>query len=178
VTIFWLVLSRETLLRGSTSRPRQISKLTGDSDWFRKETKDDSLQPTIDMLLNVSFFLWIGAVCPWNLFGNNSVIPVYRLIALGIMILLFRRLPFVLLVHRQIYQIEEIRHALFVGYFGPIGVSAIFYLYIALDWLEDNVKVGNDENPEVQRLSEALTVVVWFLVICSIVSGTITELRR
>ena len=33
-------------------------------DWFRLETKDDSLQPTIDMLLNVSVFMWYGAVCP------------------------------------------------------------------------------------------------------------------
>lgn len=27
-------------------------------DWFRQETEDDSLQPTIDMLLNVSIFVW------------------------------------------------------------------------------------------------------------------------
>lgn len=121
------------------------------------------------MLLNVSFFLWIGAVCPWNLFGKNSVIPVYRLIFLGIMVLLFRRLPFVMLIHKRIYQIEEMRQALFVGYFGPIGVSAIFYLYIALDWLEENIKLGEEEHPEAQRLGDVLTVVVWFLVVCSIV---------
>lgn len=29
-----------------------------DSDWFRLETLDDSLQPTIDMLLNLSIFMW------------------------------------------------------------------------------------------------------------------------
>lgn len=29
-------------------------------DWFRLETMDDSLQPTIDMLLNVSIFMWFG----------------------------------------------------------------------------------------------------------------------
>lgn len=29
-------------------------------DWFRVETQDDSLQPTIDMLLNVSIFAWFG----------------------------------------------------------------------------------------------------------------------
>ena len=34
-------------------------------DWFRIETLDDSLQPTTDMLLNLSIFMWYGAVCPW-----------------------------------------------------------------------------------------------------------------
>lgn len=59
-------------------------------DWFRLETLDDSLQPTIDMLLNLAVFLWFGAICPWALFAHSSVIPIYRLIVLGILILLFR----------------------------------------------------------------------------------------
>jgi len=59
-------------------------------DWFRLETLDDSLQPTIDMLLNLSVFIWFGAICPWALFAHNSVIPIYRLIFLGILILLLR----------------------------------------------------------------------------------------
>ncbi len=42
-------------------------------DWFRLETLDDSLQPTVDMLLNVSIFMWLGAVCPWSSFVDNSV---------------------------------------------------------------------------------------------------------
>jgi NhaP-type Na+/H+ or K+/H+ antiporter len=59
-------------------------------DWFRLETLDDSLQPTIDMLLNLSIFIWYGAIAPWALFANNTVIPIYRLVFLGILILLFR----------------------------------------------------------------------------------------
>ena len=59
-------------------------------DWFRLKTLDDSLQPTIDMLLNLSVFLWFGATCPWELFGHNAVIPTYRLVILGILILLLR----------------------------------------------------------------------------------------
>lgn len=59
-------------------------------DWFRLETLDDSLQPTIDMLLNLSVFIWFGAICPWASFVQNDVIPIYRLIFLGILILLLR----------------------------------------------------------------------------------------
>lgn len=59
-------------------------------DWFRLETLDDSLQPTIDMLLNLSVFIWFGAICPWASFAQNPYIPIYRLVFLGILILLFR----------------------------------------------------------------------------------------
>lgn len=137
-------------------------------DWFRQETKDDSFQPTIDMLLNVAIFAWFGAICPWYEFAHNSVIPIYRLIALGIMVLLFRRLPIVLLCHKKIRQIEEWRQALFVGFFGPIGVSAIFYLYLSLDFL-NGITVDGEQRPDAARLAEAMLVVIWFLVICSIV---------
>ncbi len=63
-------------------------------DWFRLETLDDSLQPTIDMLLNLSVFIWFGAICPWALFRVNDIIPIYRLIFLGILILLLRYVSF------------------------------------------------------------------------------------
>ncbi|KAI4795008.1 Na+/H+ antiporter, partial [Aureobasidium sp. EXF-8845] len=92
-------------------------------DWFRLETLDDSLQPTIDMLLNVSIFIWFGAVTPWYKFVHNDVIPIYRLIPLGLLVLLLRRLPIVYAMHKKIHQIEEPRQALVVGFFGPIGVS-------------------------------------------------------
>ncbi len=134
-------------------------------DWFRLETQDDSLQPTIDMLLNVSIFMWYGAVCPWHLFVTSPVIPIYRLIPLGIMVLLFRRLPMVLAYHwlGWIHQIENIRHAFFMGVFGPIGVSAIFYLYISREFLRDML-----DRPDVRTTTEAIEVVVWFLCICSV----------
>jgi sodium/hydrogen antiporter len=138
-------------------------------DWFRQETEDDTLQPTIDMLLNISVFAWFGAVCPWVMFRINDVIPIYRLIFLGILILLLRRVPMVMLIWKKIHQIEDYQQALFVGFFGPIGVSAIFYLYVSLDFLnqikDDNGVVREDA----EQLGEVMTVVIWFLAICSII---------
>jgi len=137
-------------------------------DWFRLETVDDSLQPTIDMLLNVAVFMWFGAICPWYQFAHNNVIPIYRLVPLGILILLLRRIPIVLALHKHIHQIEELKQAIFVGFFGPIGVSAVFYLYISLEFLRE-VTVDGVQREDVARLGEVITVVVWFLAICSIV---------
>ncbi|KAF2146065.1 uncharacterized protein K452DRAFT_355534 [Aplosporella prunicola CBS 121167] len=136
-------------------------------DWFRLETVDDSLQPTIDMLLNVSIFIWFGAVCPWPSFGLSPVIPAYRLVFLGILVLLLRRLPIVFAMHKLIPQIEQPRQGLFVGFFGPIGVSAIFYLYISLEFLE-GITVDGEIRPDAEHLAEVMRVVIWFLAICSI----------
>ncbi|KAK4102626.1 hypothetical protein N658DRAFT_410162, partial [Parathielavia hyrcaniae] len=137
-------------------------------DWFRLETLDDSLQPTIDMLLNVSVFMWYGAVCPWELFAHSEVVPLGRLIPLGILVLLLRRLPWVFAVHKFIPQIEEVRQAVFVGFFGPVGVSAIFYLYVTVEFLH-TLDVDGEPRDDVKNLPEAVIVVVWFLAICSIV---------
>ncbi|KAF2810671.1 uncharacterized protein BDZ99DRAFT_519360 [Mytilinidion resinicola] len=133
-------------------------------DWFRLETLDDSFQPTIDMLLNVAVFIWFGAVCPWYSFAHNNVIPIYRLIFLGILVLLLRRLPIVFAMHKKIHQIEEVRQALFVGFFGPIGVSAVFYLYISLEFLR-GIQVDGEIRKDARVLSEVMSVVIWFLIV-------------
>ena len=122
------------------------------------------------MLLNISVFMWYGAVCPWLSFRVNDVIPVWRLILLGILILLLRRIPFVMSIHKKIPQIEEIHQAAFMGFFGPIGVSAIFYLYVSLDFLNAvTIDDNNTIRPDAARLQDVMHVVVWFLAICSIV---------
>jgi NhaP-type Na+/H+ or K+/H+ antiporter len=139
-------------------------------DWFRLETKDDSLQPTVDMLLNVTIFLWYGAYIPWYDFGHSAAVPVYRLVPLGILVLLFRRLPWIFGLHKFIHQIEETRQAIFVGFFGPIGVSAVFYLFITLEFIEEHL---SDENgvprSDITQFGETVRVVVWFLAVCSII---------
>ena len=71
-------------------------------------------------------------------------------------------------MHKLIHQIEEKRQAIFVGFFGPIGVSAIFYLYISLEFL-NGITVDDVQRADAAQLSEVMMVVIWFLAICSIV---------
>lgn len=75
-------------------------------------------------------------------------------------------------MHKYIPEIEHFQQAAFVGFFGPIGVSAIFYLYVSLDFL-DNVTVdgipGGAVREDAKRLQDVMRVVIWFLAICSIV---------
>lgn len=140
-------------------------------DFFKKKTEDDSFQATIDMLLNVAIFLWYGAVAPWYRFAYNDIIPIYRLIFLGILILMFRRVPMVLAFWKWpgMHQVEDLRQALFVGFFGPMGVSAIFYLYTSRGFLRDLVVYQGHERADAERLADMFLIIVWFMVICSII---------
>lgn len=138
-------------------------------DWFRLETLHDSSQLTIDMLLNLAVFMWFGAVCPWSIF-YDGVVPLYRLVFLGILVLLLRRLPVIFALHPFIRQIPSKRLAALVGFFGPMGVSAIFYLFLSLNYLQRLARKLTDEakHTEIIHLMEVITSVVWFICICSI----------
>ncbi|KAF4581931.1 Na(+)/H(+) antiporter 2 [Ophiocordyceps camponoti-floridani] len=149
-------------------------------DWFRVQTLDDSLQPTMDMLLNVSIFLWYGASLPWNLFSQNSVISTGRLVALGLLVLLLRRLPWIYCLHWWIPQLRNAKRAVFVGFFGPMGVSAVFYLLISLNFIDDHLSDETGQpRSDVKNFGETMRVVVWFLVVCStLVHGLSIPLGR
>ncbi|KAI1745492.1 Sodium/hydrogen exchanger family-domain-containing protein [Xylaria scruposa] len=131
---------------------------------------DCSLQPTIDMLLNVVIFMWYGAVCPWQSFVDNNVISISRLIPLALLILLIRRPPFILGLYKKIPQVDGIKQATFMGFFGPIGCSAIFYVYVTIKFIKTlNPGGGVVPREDVANLEEAVQVIVWFMVIASVV---------
>lgn len=130
------------------------------------------MQPTFDLILNMSIFIWLGAVCPWRSFIDGSVIPLSSLILLAVLILLLRRLPTIYLMRRFIPQLRNSSDALFMGFFGPIGISAIFYCYLGMEYLQNS----GGEIADSSKLMEQIHVVVWFLVASSIVSGSFVSM--
>lgn len=132
---------------------------------------DDSLQPTIDMLLNISIFIWFGAIAPWQHFASTPGVPISRLLPLGLLVLLLRRLPIILALYHRISHIENLKHALFTGFFGPIGVSAIFYLQVSIEFL-GKVTVAGEIRDDAENLISKMVVVVWFIAVCSMVSAS------
>ncbi|PGH01471.1 hypothetical protein AJ79_07909 [Helicocarpus griseus UAMH5409] len=138
-------------------------------NWFRKQTKNDAFEPTVDFLLNTSIFIWFGVVCPWPSF-SSSIVPLWCLPVLAIVIILLRRPIPLLIIYWLLPQVKSVKEALFMGYFGPIGVSAVFYQHFALEFLLTEVLGANGEMREDARiLSETLRVIVWFMVMANIV---------
>lgn len=78
--------------------------------------------------------------------------------------MLFRRLPVVLALYKLIPEIKGLKEAAFTGFFGPIGIGALFYLQVALRQLEE---WGVDTNQD--YLCLMLRSVVYFAILTSII---------
>ncbi|CAG8485808.1 2716_t:CDS:10 [Ambispora leptoticha] len=129
-------------------------------DWFRKETEESHFQEIIDMLLNMAVFVFIGATMPWSSFSDLALgLTPWRLTIIAVLILLFRRLPIILILYRWIPAIQTYREAVFSGWFGPIGVSAIFYATFAQQKFD---KGGDNE-----LCREIIVPIVYFIVLTS-----------
>ena len=89
-------------------------------DWFTDQTKESQLQPVVDSIFNSTFFVIFGAALPWDQFRTLGLL---RLFLTSLFVLVFRRLPAVWFFGPLKSKTERA----FAGWFGPIGVGAIFY---------------------------------------------------
>ncbi|KAL2784827.1 Sodium/hydrogen exchanger family-domain-containing protein [Aspergillus keveii] len=131
------------------------------------EARHDEVNPCIDVLLNFGGFMYIGAVIPWDDFHqpDTSGITWPRLLLLGVLVLLFRRIPSTLALYKFMPKCcKNWREALFMGYFGPIGIGAVFYAEHAA-----HLFPALGEGSEMETiLMRDLKPTIYFLVIFSI----------
>ena len=141
-------------------------------DWYRVRTQveeEDSFQDILDSLLNAAVFIYIGAIIPWADYNSASSfvnIAPWRIVVLGLSIIIFRRLPWVVALMKTIPAITSFSEALFAGWFGPIGVGAVFYIQVALREIPDD---GTRE-----RLRAVYAPVVLFCVFASVLTHGVT----
>lgn len=145
------------------------SALNWDGEYLAESLKrHDEVNSCIDVLLNAGGFMYLGSVLPWDQFNSDVTGITYgRLVALGFMVLFFRRIPAIMIIYKLMpHSIRNWREALFVGYFGPIGVGAAFYVehtrhvYPPMDSTSDT---------EVNDLLRAIGPTVYWLAFFSIV---------
>ncbi|RYO90150.1 hypothetical protein DL762_002875 [Monosporascus cannonballus] len=140
------------------------------NDWFRQVTQDDALQSTMDYLLNATFFAFLGAMMPWEDYKLQFMTP-WRYIVIAICLLIFKRLPPLLVLYRIVPQIRSFKEAAFVGHFGPIGVAAIYYSGIVVRYLEERPgELGQSE----ERLRSTVRPVIYSVVVASIIAHGLT----
>ncbi|KAJ5289328.1 uncharacterized protein N7443_009581 [Penicillium atrosanguineum] len=121
------------------------------------EARHDSFNATIETVLNYGTFIFVGASMPWDELHlpTDTGITISRLVILGFLILLFRRIPAIMLGYRFMPKVcSDWKEALFMGYFGPIGVGAIAYVEYARRLLPDPGQSQDDA--EINHLTAAM----------------------
>lgn len=98
---------------------------------------DRAAEVPIDEAINrfavLPLFLLLGAALPWEAWTALG----WGGIGLAVGVLLLRRLPLLLLLRRPLTL--KTPDALYLGWFGPVGVSALFYLTLEAE------RIGIDE---------------------------------
>lgn len=144
--------------------------LNWDGEYLEEtERRHDEVNSCVDVLLNFGGFMYIGTVLPWSEFHQPETtgITIPRLIALGVLVVLFRRIPAILVSYKLMPGVcKNIKEALFMGYFGPIGAGAVFYLEHTRTHLFPPLGEGDEEET---NLMAAIGPVVYWLVFFSIV---------
>ena len=144
--------------------------------WFQEKTEESHVSNVIDLLINLAFFVYFGAIIPWAQFNQPEILGLtpWRLVVLGLLVLFFRRIPIMLLLKPVIPDIKTWREASFAGHFGPIGVGGLFVAILARAELETDTttplaEIPSDPDFPHANIIELIWPITCFLVIVSII---------
>ncbi|KAF2793622.1 Na(+)/H(+) antiporter 1 [Melanomma pulvis-pyrius CBS 109.77] len=116
------------------------------------EKRHDEVNSCFDVILNFGGFMYIGTIIPWSEFQMPDVtgITVGRLMILGFLVLVFRRIPAIFMTYKMM----------------PRCIGAVFYVEHTRHLFP---KPGEAMTEEEDNLTRAMVPVVYFLVVFSIV---------
>nr|WP_298372929.1 cation:proton antiporter [uncultured Halomonas sp.] len=120
----------------------------------KERSEEDNVQEMVNLFFTMPVFALFGLMAPW---GDWLALGWSGLL-LVVLILLLRRLPIIWGLRRWLPPVRERNIALVMGWFGPIGVSALFYGVLA------SSRTGNDQ----------VWIVVSLCVFASVVAHGIT----
>lgn len=100
------------------------------------EREQDAIHDMIQRFFQLPAFILLGVLLPWSEWGALGGWGM----VFGLAVLLLRRVPALLLLRPGLPEIRNGCEALFAGWYGPIGVAAVFYALLArretgLDWI-------------------------------------------
>lgn len=100
---------------------------------FLLATHDSDINEVIDMLFNITYFVLFGSLIPW---GDFNQFGLAKLFLMSTLVLFLRRLPLVMMLRPWLPVLQSKKQAFFAGWFGPMGVGAIFFSLMARDYLK------------------------------------------
>ena len=86
-------------------------------------SEEDNVQEAVNILLTMPVFILFGLIAPWAEWGALGL----QGLVLALLVLLLRRLPALLLLRPWLPALRDWPITLMMGWFGPIGVSALYY---------------------------------------------------
>lgn len=92
----------------------------------------------------------------------------WRLVLLAICILIARRLPAILAMYKLMPDVKTFREACFTGWFGPMGVGAVFISTLARHELPEGDPDADTE--QVDYVREVISPIVLFIVLSSVLT--------
>lgn len=128
--------------------------------------------------MNWAFFIFFGSSIYWESF-NFGFLKLWKLFVVTILIFIFRRLPAVLVFRNWITPIRFFKESIYVGWFGPIGVGAMWYIALALQKLQiEPYEHSTGPNGEIIKTDNELFLMYYstitFIVLCSIILNGVT----
>ncbi|MDP9475387.1 MAG: cation:proton antiporter [Actinomycetota bacterium] len=90
-------------------------------------TEEERVQEAVNRFFVMPVFVLLGLALPWAEWADLG----WKGLVLAALVLLLRRLPWVLASIPLIPRASGARDGLFLGWFGPIGVAALFYATLA-----------------------------------------------
>jgi len=100
---------------------------TGEGKAEEQERQERLYEQVLKQVLQVPVFFLLGAALPWAEWAALG----WKAPALVAAVLLLRRIPALLLLRPLVGDIRSGAEALFVGWFGPLGVGALFFATVA-----------------------------------------------
>jgi sodium/hydrogen antiporter len=94
----------------------------------RRERQEENVQEAIAKLFNLPIFVLLGAALPWQAWLELG----WYGLALALLVLLLRRPPVVLLLAPLLRTRLRQPDIVFLGWFGPVGVAAVYYAMLAV----------------------------------------------
>lgn len=99
---------------------RQIKK--------EEDIEEEKIQEVIERLFTIPVFFIVGLILPWKEWTYIGV-PLIIFVAA---VLLFRRIPALMILKPFLGKVSSWPRVLLLGWFGPIGVAALFYAVLSI----------------------------------------------
>lgn len=88
-----------------------------------EEAWQEHMQAAVARYFDIPIFILIGAILPWSAWADLG----WAGVAFALLVLFLRRIPAWFLIQPLLRSVNRPGETLFNGWFGPIGVAAIYY---------------------------------------------------